>query len=95
MTRSFLTDEQRADIVAACEFAGIGPLVAIEIHALAEEHAARGQLLDMFKAGHVTATLGDDGELRWNMTADRRAEVERAIAKADEIIAAAEEASKP
>lgn len=73
---TFLSASQHAELVAACERANVDVDVAAGILALAEEHAARQETFDLFKAGRITAVIGIGGYLRWQLTDARRAELE-------------------
>lgn len=70
MSSSFLTREQRHDIVIACERVGCTDArVVTEVLMLAEEQAAVAQTLDLLRAGRVVPMLDGDGEVRFTLSA--------------------------
>lgn len=73
--RYFLSDERRAEIVAACERAGCTDACLVsEVLILAEEAEVTRQALELFVAGRVVPSLSG-GEVRWLMSPSARAEL--------------------
>ena len=61
-------------------------LVAAEVLAIAEGNAACAHLLSLFRDGTITATIEDDGELRWSMIENHKLDAAAALMRANAVI---------